>query len=159
MSYRQAVCLMEQEVKVTTGSFSLSRLAAALSCLDDVNKCGHYSADALDECTAENDPRLGDAADDLVMRRADDKRSKKCDWQCTGRPSGSVWPCRCAATKRSSPSSTPSFRRAASKPVPVPSKRYRLGLYDCISSYCGESVAEKRKSCIINYCHRSTVKF
>ena len=35
-------------------------------------------------------------------------------------------------------------------------KRYRLGLYDCISSYCGQLSGEDRKSCIINYCHRST---
>lgn len=35
-------------------------------------------------------------------------------------------------------------------------KRYRLGLYDCISSYCGELEGEDRKSCIINYCHRSS---
>ena len=35
-------------------------------------------------------------------------------------------------------------------------KRYRLGLYDCISSYCGELHGESRKSCIINYCHRSS---
>ena len=35
-------------------------------------------------------------------------------------------------------------------------KRYRLGLYDCISSYCGDLEGEDRKSCIINYCHRSS---
>ncbi len=35
-------------------------------------------------------------------------------------------------------------------------KRYRLGLYDCISSYCSELSGADRKSCIINYCHRST---
>ena len=35
-------------------------------------------------------------------------------------------------------------------------KRYRLGLYDCISSYCGQLSGADRKSCIINYCHRST---
>lgn len=35
-------------------------------------------------------------------------------------------------------------------------KRYRLGLYDCISSYCGELEGEPRKSCIVNYCHRSS---
>ena len=35
-------------------------------------------------------------------------------------------------------------------------KRYRLGLYDCISSYCGQLSGTDRKSCIINYCHRST---
>lgn len=35
-------------------------------------------------------------------------------------------------------------------------KRYRLGLYDCISSYCGSLHGEDRKSCIINYCHRSS---
>ena len=34
------------------------------------------------------------------------------------------------------------------------SKRYRLGLYDCISSYCGDSEGEKRLSCISFYCHR-----
>ena len=33
-------------------------------------------------------------------------------------------------------------------------KRYRLGLYDCISSYCGETEGEKRLSCISFYCHR-----
>ena len=33
-------------------------------------------------------------------------------------------------------------------------KRYRLGLYDCISSYCGETEDEKRLSCISFYCHR-----
>ena len=35
-------------------------------------------------------------------------------------------------------------------------KRYRLGLYDCISSYCGNLHGEDRKSCIVNYCHRSS---
>ena len=34
-------------------------------------------------------------------------------------------------------------------------KRYRLGLYDCISSYCGETEGEKRLSCISFYCHRA----
>ncbi len=34
-------------------------------------------------------------------------------------------------------------------------KRYRLGLYDCISSYCGSLKGESRKSCIVNLCHRS----
>jgi hypothetical protein len=149
---------MEQEIKVTTGTFSLSRLAAALACVDDVTKCARYSPDALDACTAESDPDAADATDAVMAGRTGEKRGK-CDWRCTGRPSGSVWPCRCASpTKRSSSASSGSSFRAQ-KPLPVPSKRYRLGLYDCISSYCGESVAEKRKSCIINYCHRSTVKF
>lgn len=35
-------------------------------------------------------------------------------------------------------------------------KRYRLGLYDCISSYCGELHGTDRKLCIVNYCHRSS---
>lgn len=38
----------------------------------------------------------------------------------------------------------------------VPSKRYRLGLYDCISSYCSSLQGEDRKSCIVYYCHRSS---
>ena len=34
-------------------------------------------------------------------------------------------------------------------------KRYRLGLYDCISSYCNKLEGSERKSCIVYYCHRS----
>ena len=37
-------------------------------------------------------------------------------------------------------------------------KRYRLGLYDCISSYCGEKTGPERESCIINYCHREQIR-
>ena len=35
-------------------------------------------------------------------------------------------------------------------------KRYRLGLYDCISSYCGSLKGESRKTCIVNFCHRQS---
>ena len=35
-------------------------------------------------------------------------------------------------------------------------KRYRLGLYDCISSYCGSLTGESRKTCIVNFCHRQS---
>ena len=34
-------------------------------------------------------------------------------------------------------------------------KRYRLGLYDCISSYCGGAMGTDRENCIIKNCHRS----
>ena len=34
-------------------------------------------------------------------------------------------------------------------------KRYRMSLYDCISSYCASYQGEDRKSCIVYYCHRS----
>ncbi len=34
-------------------------------------------------------------------------------------------------------------------------KRYRLGLYDCIASHCGESIGPARGSCIVNHCHQT----
>ncbi len=34
-------------------------------------------------------------------------------------------------------------------------KRYRLGLYDCIASHCGESSGSARGSCIVNHCHQT----
>ena len=33
-------------------------------------------------------------------------------------------------------------------------KRYRLSLYDCIASYCGQLSGASRKSCIVYHCHR-----
>lgn len=36
-------------------------------------------------------------------------------------------------------------------------KRYRIGLYDCIRSYCSNRRGHSRKSCILGYCHRNTV--
>ena len=35
-------------------------------------------------------------------------------------------------------------------------KRYRLGLYDCITSYCGKLEGPDRQGCIVNSCHRSS---
>ena len=34
-------------------------------------------------------------------------------------------------------------------------KRYRLGLYDCISSYCGEMSGYRRGQCIVDRCHQT----
>ena len=35
-------------------------------------------------------------------------------------------------------------------------KRYRLGLYDCISSYCSLLAGKPRKACVVNFCHRES---
>ncbi|CAD5124012.1 DgyrCDS12314 [Dimorphilus gyrociliatus] len=36
-------------------------------------------------------------------------------------------------------------------------KRYRLGLYDCIVSYCGSKSGPMRRMCIIQKCNRETL--
>ena len=54
---------------------------------------------------------------------------------------------------QSSPVSSPQKKRVKVAEI---EKRYRLGLYDCISSYCGSLKGESRKTCIVNFCHRQS---
>ncbi len=63
------------------------------------------------------------------------------------------------------PSNVPEESDTNAQPMPLKyptrnvrsniSKRYRLGLYDCISSYCGSLSGESRKLCIVEQCHRT----
>ena len=54
---------------------------------------------------------------------------------------------------QSSPISSPQKKRVKVAEI---EKRYRLGLYDCISSYCRSLKGESRKTCIVNFCHRQS---
>ena len=138
---RQAMCLMDED--------SQEGLTAALACVQ-TTECSQFSVDAINTCMSE--PWEGTEAE-----AKEEKIDNKCEKLCRSGVSSSLWPCRCSQYPKKRSSSVPSFKHSA--PMKTPNKRYRLGLYDCIASYCGSAVGALRKSCIINYCHRSTVKF
>ncbi|ELT95883.1 hypothetical protein CAPTEDRAFT_202923 [Capitella teleta] len=90
--------------------------------------------------------------DDRIQRLVDVCVEFQCESSC--RLSADVDACLDMCIDTSLPQSQPESTGDDDLGV-ARSKRYRLGLYDCISSYCSALNGDDRKSCIVHYCHRS----